>query len=227
MPRSILNSDLSLKFRQTTSSGKSIGSRSLVGVASPTSCRRRRSLQIALRGPINRGSGEVSDKGGGGRRRKEFWYPDAFVESKWFRIDDPSKGRLALPSTSNCIGPFRICPPKLPPERHSSFLLSCSRKFSCTCSSSRKSRLQDGVKALELRRMNGNHTRSMLSFDFHHFSELQQSTDTSDLLQFTDDETISLARQGRVPIMVVFAVIDLRIFAHRDLKALQLETGRE
>jgi hypothetical protein len=75
--------------------------------------------------------------------------------------------------------------------------------------------------------MNGNHTRSMLSFDFHHFSELQQSTDTSDLLQFTDDETISLARQGRVPIMVVFAVIDLRIFAHRDLKALQLETGRE
>jgi hypothetical protein len=50
LPRSILNSDLSLEFRQTTSSGKSIGSRSLVGVASPASCRRRRSLQIALRG---------------------------------------------------------------------------------------------------------------------------------------------------------------------------------
>ena len=43
-------------------------------------------------GLINRGSGEVCDNGGGGGRRKEFWYPDAFVESKWFKMDDPSKG---------------------------------------------------------------------------------------------------------------------------------------
>jgi hypothetical protein len=43
-------------------------------------------------GLIIRGSGDVCDNGGGGGRRKEFWYPEAFVESNWFRMLVPSNG---------------------------------------------------------------------------------------------------------------------------------------
>jgi hypothetical protein len=39
-----------------------------------------------------RGSGDVCAKGGGGGRRREFWYPEAFVESNWFRMELPSNG---------------------------------------------------------------------------------------------------------------------------------------
>ena len=43
-------------------------------------------------GLISRGSGLVCESGGGGGLRREFWYPEAFVESIWLRIPDPSKG---------------------------------------------------------------------------------------------------------------------------------------